>query len=213
MRSKLIGITGGIASGKSTFSELIQQEGYTVIHSDQIGHEVLDYPEIKNKLISVFGKVIIKDHHIDRNVLRKIIFNDETKRNLLNSIVHPEILKVMDEMVDHSSIEYLFFEIPLLFESGMKDCFDMIVLIHVNHNIQIDRLINRNSFDMDEAEKIIRSQMPDELKIPLADLTVDNSYSESVLQNNCWNLIKYLPRITYKHITRFSEINGRDEKI
>lgn len=211
MRPKIIGITGGIASGKSTFSDFIKQEGYTVIFSDQIGHEVLDYPEIKNKLCHLFDKNILTNNQIDRNKLRKIVFNDEQKRKQLNQIVHPEILKVLDEMVDHCNFEYLFFEIPLLFETGMQSCFDFIALIHVDNEIQIERLITRNNYTAEEAERIINSQMPDIVKIPLSDLTVDNSSTISHLHNNVWNLIKYLPRIEYKKVKRFSEIYGRDE--
>ena len=98
MRPVLIGITCGIASGKSTFSRMIQEEGYTVIFSDQIGHEVLMLPEIKLKLVNAFGQDILVQNKIDRNKLREIVFKDKSNIDKLNKIVHPEILEAMDDV-------------------------------------------------------------------------------------------------------------------
>ena len=108
MRPIIIGITGGIASGKSTISKALQQEGYSVISTDKIGHEVLLYPEIKNKLTNEFGNEILENNRVNRDLLREIVFEDKNKVDKLNKIVHPEILDTMDDIVKHSSSSICF---------------------------------------------------------------------------------------------------------
>jgi dephospho-CoA kinase len=205
MRPILIGITGGIASGKSTFSRMIQQEGHTVIFSDQIGHEVLMLPEISIKLVNAFGNDILCQKKIDRNKLRQIVFNDKNHIEKLNQIVHPEILKAMDDVVNHSSFEYLFFEVPLLFETRLEDCFDFIVLVYVDQTIQIDRLINRNHYSYDHAKSIIDSQMPLAIKIEKSDLSIENNGTEEDLHCQVWKVIKHLSGIRRRKIKSFVE--------
>lgn len=206
MRPLLIGITGGIASGKSTVSQLLKLEGYSVVFADQIGHEILSYPEIVNKIRDNFGQDVIKGNIVDRQQLRDIVFNDEDKRVKLNQLLHPEILKLMDDMVDHSLSEYLFFEIPLLFESHLQACLDFIVLVAVEESIQIQRLKLRNNYQETEAKKIICTQMPLEEKKKMADLIIENNGTEQELQNHVWNIIKYLSRINKRKIKRFSDV-------
>ncbi len=206
MRPFIIGITGGIASGKSTVCNFLKHEGFTVISSDQIGHEVLSYPEIVNKIKKEFSQNIISDKKIDRNLLRKIVFEHPEALKKLNSIVHPEILKVMDDIVDHSSHEYLFFEVPLLFESGMQNCFDFIILISVTPEIQLQRLMDRNSYDEKEADAIINSQLPDKDKMPNSGLVIINNGSEENLENKIWNFIKLMYQLKKRDLKRFDEI-------
>ncbi len=203
MRPIIIGITGGIASGKSTFSRMIQQEGYTVIFSDQIGHEVLMLPEIKLKLVNTFGKEILSQNRIDRNKLREIVFKEKGNVEKLNKIVHPEILESMDDIVNHSSFDYLFFEVPLLFETHLAECFDFIVLVYVDQEIQIKRLINRNQYDVEHAKNIIESQMPIDFKIKQSDIALDNNETEEALHCQVWKVIKHLPLIKRRKTISF----------
>lgn len=212
MRPCIIGITGGIASGKSTVSEFLKHEGYTVISSDHIGHEVLGYPEIKNKLIGEFGSGIIRNREIDRSILRKLVFENKTLLQKLNEIVHPEILKLMDEMVEHSSHEYLFFEVPLLFEAGMQNCFDFIILISVSEEIQIDRLIKRSQISEEEASNIIKAQMSEEEKKPKAGLIITNNGTEEGLKNQIWNFIRLIYQVKKRELLTFTDILKIQEK-
>ncbi len=203
MRPLLVGITGGIATGKSTLSRMIQEEGYTVIFSDQIGHEVLLLPEIKLKLVNEFGSEILTGNRIDREKLREKAFNNKEKLEKLNQIVHPGILEAMDDLVIHSPLDYIFIEIPLLFETQLDECLDFIVLIYVDQETQIQRLIGRNNFTLEHAKRIIDSQMSLDKKIQRADLAIENNGTEDDLHCQVWKIIKHLPVIKKKKIKSF----------
>ncbi|MDD3501429.1 MAG: dephospho-CoA kinase, partial [Candidatus Cloacimonetes bacterium] len=201
----IIGITGGIASGKSTISKALQQEGYSVISTDKIGHEVLLYPEIKNKLTNEFGNEILENNRVNRDLLREIVFEDKNKVDKLNKIVHPEILDTMDDIVKHSSSEYLFFEIPLLFEAHLEKCFDFIILVYTEKEFQIKRLQIRNNYTAEHASSIIDSQMPLDKKVPKADLIIENNEDKNKLNSQAWTIIKHLRNIKKKNIISFAD--------
>ncbi|HPY96362.1 MAG TPA: dephospho-CoA kinase [Candidatus Cloacimonadota bacterium] len=205
MRPIIIGITGGIASGKSTLSKLLYSEGYSVISTDRLGHEVLLLPEIKNKLSNEFGKEIFEKDQINRDLLRNIVFKEKSKIDQLNRIVHPEIFKSMDDIVNHSSAEYVFFEIPLLFETHLEKCFDFIILVYTDREIQIKRLIERNSYSEEHATAIIDSQMPLNEKISKSDLIIENNYDKDHLNSQAWDIVKNLPKLKRKDIRKFSD--------
>lgn len=181
---KILGLTGGISSGKSTVSDILIEKGFDIVDMDKISREIFEIDKSAyGKIVENFGKSILTvDKEIDRKKLRDIVFNDKKKLKLLNSITHPEIMSQAKTKIDNvlETKDIVFVDIPLLFET--KDIlasydilFDEIILVYVSRDIQIERLINRDKIDRTEALKIIESQMDIEEKKKMADIIIDNS--------------------------------------
>ncbi len=175
-----IGLTGGIASGKSTVSQMFKEAGIVVIDADVIARKVVEVgEEAYEQIVQSFGKdILLADETIDRQKLGSIVFFNEDKRLLLNSIVHPAVRKQMlKEKEEHLSNgeEIVILDIPLLFESKLTALVDRTLLVYVDYETQLARLMNRNNLSMGEAEARIQSQMPLKDKIQLADAIIDNN--------------------------------------
>ncbi|PLT31191.1 dephospho-CoA kinase [Peribacillus deserti] len=176
---KVIGITGGIATGKSTVSSYLKELGFTVIDADIAAREVVEpEQEAYNQIVSAFGKnVLLPDGTIDRPKLGAIIFNDLEKRTILNRIVHPAVRAWMNSRKDAafaSGQQTVFMDIPLLFESNLTHMVDEVVLVYVPSDIQLERLMARNHFTEEEAQSRINSQMSIEDKIAQSDAVINN---------------------------------------
>jgi len=181
-KPKVVGITGGIATGKSTVSKIIKNLGYEVIDADVISREVVEKGKpAYRELIAYFGDVILDEYgNIDRKELGNLIFNDEEKRKKLNSITHPYIMKAIKESIDNKKEQKIIFvDIPLLIEEmdKLRDYdirFDEIWLVYVDEENQIDRLMKRDCIDRTEALNKISAQMPIEIKKKYASIVIDN---------------------------------------
>ena len=156
-RPFLVAITGGIASGKSIVSKWFEEKNYLVFYADKIGHELLNDKYFKNKIEDVFGKDIIINGSVDRAKLGKNIFNSASKRIQLNEVLHPEIRKRMQQIINTSSQEVLIFEIPLLFENGLQKAFDLTINISARNEIRIERIIKRDGITKDSAQNLTSS--------------------------------------------------------
>ncbi|MGM9924590.1 MAG: dephospho-CoA kinase [Bacillus sp. (in: firmicutes)] len=177
---KVIGVTGGIASGKSTVSRMIENLGFTVIDADVAARKVVEPgEEALSKIVEAFGEEILKeDGTLDRQKLGAIIFHDKEKRLKLNGIVHPAVRSYMDEQREAAFAngeEVVFMDIPLLFESKLTKTVDLSLLVFVNEDIQLQRLMERNGLSQEEALTRIQSQMPLAEKKALADEWIDNN--------------------------------------
>lgn len=181
---RLIGLTGGIATGKSTVSSILNEKGYIVIDADKIAREVVEVNKpAYNKIIGGFGEEILnKDRTLNRKALGEIIFNDEISRKKLNEITHPYIFEAIKQNVDMlcRERELLFLDIPLLFEQynlweEYEIKFHEIWLVYLQKNMQIDRLIDRDNISKEEALKRIESQMNMEYKKTRSSKIIDNS--------------------------------------
>ena len=181
---KIIGLTGGIASGKSTVANILIQKGYNLIDGDIIAREVVKIGEPAYiKIIEEFGREILLDNkEINRKALGQIIFNSKEKREKLNNITHPFIFKSIKDKLNKLSKEgnMVFLDIPLLFEQfdllkryDIK--FDEIILVYLGMEDQIKRLEKRDNITEEEALNKIRSQMPMEKKLKKASKIIDNS--------------------------------------
>ncbi|RFB17771.1 dephospho-CoA kinase [Bacillus sp. HNG] len=175
-----IGLTGGIASGKSTVSQMFKEAGIVVIDADVIARKVVEIgEEAYEQIVQSFGEdILLPDKTIDRPKLGSIVFFSEDKRLLLNSIVHPAVRKQMlKEKEEHmkNGEETVVLDIPLLFESKLTSLVDKTLLVYVDYETQLSRLMNRNSLTKEEAEARIQSQMPLKDKIQLADAVIDNN--------------------------------------
>ncbi|MEV5037426.1 dephospho-CoA kinase [Bacillus sp. AFS026049] len=177
---QIIGITGGIASGKSTVSLYLQELGFTIVDADLASRAVVEPgEEAYHQVVKAFGEdILLTDGNIDRVKLGSIIFNDQEKRLLLNGIVHPAVrnwMRVKTEAALSSGEETVFMDIPLLFESKLTFMVDKTLLIYVDEQVQLKRLMNRNGLSEAEALARINSQMPLADKKALADAVIDNN--------------------------------------
>ena len=197
-KSKVIGITGGIATGKSTVSNIIKSLGYELIDADIISREVVEKGKPAHKeLVDCFGNGIVDEYgNINRKALGNLIFNDEEKRKKLNSITHPRIMKAIKELIDNNKDQKIIFvDIPLLIEEmdTLKDYdvrFDEIWLVYVDEESQVKRLMKRDNINRMEALKKIRAQMPIEFKKKYATVLIDNSGDIKDLENKVKSLIE-----------------------
>ena len=190
-RATIIGITGGIATGKSTFCNLLSKLGFLVIDSDKIARDVVEIGSegLKN-VVDYFGDDILKeDGSLDRNSLGDLIFNDQRKRTALNNILHPLITKKIRKLIDDNinTEKVIFIDIPLLLEvrSNLEENgldFDQVWLIYSKESTQVKRLMDRNNLSQDQALMRIKSQMNIEEKRKLADLVINNEGSLEELE-------------------------------
>ena len=198
---KLIGITGGISTGKSTVSDIIKKMGYPLIDADKIAREATEIGKpAYNKVIEKFGEKIVKaDKTIDRQLLGSIIFNDKEAREDLNKITHPYIFLAIKEETEEKCKENLiiFLDIPLLFEQyemlkAYEISFDEIWLVYTDRDTQISRLMKRDNIIKEEALKKINSQMSIEGKRSKSSKIIDNRSSIEDLEEQLIILIKAL---------------------
>lgn len=176
----VIGLTGGIASGKSTVAAILRKQGIKVVDADQISREVVEVGKpVYKKIIEVFGIGILNDDKsINRGKLGSIIFSDETKRQELNSIVHPAVRKEMIFQIEEArkkKLNTVVLDIPLLFESNLTHMVQKTILVYVDEQTQLQRLMARNQYSEEEAIMRIQSQMPLKEKVKLSDYVIDNN--------------------------------------
>ncbi|MDO4814359.1 MAG: dephospho-CoA kinase [Gemella sp.] len=188
-----IAITGSIACGKSTVtSYLIEEKKYKVLDADKIGHELLEREEIKKRLEKEFSNNIITDDNIDRKKLGAIVFSDGKKLAKLNSIMHPEIRIEILNQAEQSADKFIFIDMALLFEAKFDDLVDKIIVVHIDKETQLERLMKRNNFSKEEALQRIDSQMSSLEKSKLADFIVDNSGSIDATFKQIDNILNIL---------------------
>ncbi|HDR4373797.1 dephospho-CoA kinase [Bacillus cereus] len=175
----VIGLTGGIASGKSTVSQMFRELSIPVIDADIIAREVVERGKTAyNKIVEVFGtEVLQEDGELDRPKLGSVVFYNEEKRLQLNKIVHPAVREEMNrqkEMYIKEGMQAVVLDIPLLFESKLTSLVDRILVVAVKPHTQLERLMKRNNFSEEEATARIQSQMPLEEKVKNADEVINN---------------------------------------
>lgn len=190
-KCKIIGITGGIASGKTTVKTILTDRAYIVIDSDIIARDVveIDKPSYQ-ELVEYFGEnILCNDKTIDRKKLAKIVFKSDIKRRKLEGILHPHIFKEILAQIHNkciNDIDTIFVDIPLLFEnikpirdSGIS--FDQIWLVYCDRNTQLKRLIRRDNISIENACLRLNAQMDIEEKKKMADVIIDNMTSKEFL--------------------------------
>lgn len=180
--AKIIGLTGGIASGKSTVSNMLKTKGFTIVDADIAARKVVEPGEpAYEQIIEAFGEgILLQDLTLDRKKLGALIFADEALRMKLNSIVHPAVRAWMTREKDRAienGKKTVFLDIPLLFESRLTYMVERTILVYVDEETQLKRLMARNGLSEKEAQMRIRAQMPLSEKKALADAVLDNNGS------------------------------------
>lgn len=197
----IIGLTGSIASGKSTVVKMIESYGLPIVDADVVARQVVEPGTTTlKKIAEAFGpEIIAHDGSMDRAKVGSIIFHNEEMRKTLNSIIHPaireEMLRQRDEFISFGE-KNIIMDIPLLFESKLEHFVEKIIVVSVNKEVQLKRLMERNSFTEEEANARIATQIPVIEKEQLADAVIHNNGSLEdtaiQLQNILyeWNVLK-----------------------
>lgn len=176
---KLIGLTGGAGSGKTTVAEMFRELGATVVDADEASHEVYA-PESPgfDAVVGEFGPDYVRDGRIDRERLGELVFRDEDARRRLNAIVHPLVRLWMSARTveaERDGAEVVIHDVPLLFENGLQDIYSDVVLVYVPESLQRRRLVDGRGLSEDRARAIIASQLPIDEKRGRAQHVIDNS--------------------------------------
>jgi dephospho-CoA kinase len=178
-----VGLTGGIASGKSTVARMLAGKGALLIDLDELAHAVQEPEgEVWREIVRHFGPdILCGDGKINRGKLGKCVFADRKKLDLLNSIVHPAVFEKwrrrMDEIRKTQPEAIVLSDIPLLIEAGLKPMFDLVLLVYLSPEEQIARLMARDGYSREEAARRLASQMPIGEKLAYADIVIRNDGS------------------------------------
>lgn len=162
----LVGLTGGIASGKSLVSKLLKELGAYIIDADEIAHEVIQPGEpAYQEILPQFGEEILKeDGTIDRSKLGRLVFSDPVKRTLLEGIVHPRVFAIEEarrrQAVQQDPEAVIIFDAPLLIETRAYELMDKVIVVYANSRTQLKRLMERDHLEYDEAKRRIAAQLP-----------------------------------------------------
>lgn len=178
----IIGLTGGIATGKSTVSQMFQSRNIPVIDADKIAHQVMEIGKpAYQKILETFGEeAVCSTGHLNRKKIAQIVFNNEERLDKLNGIVHPEVWKATEQEIARYRMmqePYVVIDVPLLFESHFDELCDLCVVVFTDEQTQLERLMSRDHSSLEDAQKRINAQMPLKEKLIRADFKIDNSLS------------------------------------
>ena len=210
----VIGLTGGIASGKSAVAKILQEMNIIVIDADQVARQIVEPGQPAwQEIVTVFGPtVLLEDGRIDRKELGRIIFADAQARKQLNDITHPrirtEIRKQME--VAREKHDLVFLEIPLLIEGGIAYPVDEVWVVYAKEEEQLQRLKLRNNLTEQEAMERIHSQMPLAEKAALADRVIDNNGSFAELEMQVRNMVASIRQLLADRIAAASTSKGEN---
>lgn len=179
-----VGITGGIGSGKSTVCNLFAGLGRTVLSADDIARQLTDNSaQIKSSIRKTFGeKVFLPNGVLDRQALAAIVFENHSLRAKLDALIHPHVFAALDEAIDRLSLSdkssYLLIEAALIYESGMDEKLDYVVVVHADEEVRIKRVLERDNTTREAVLARMYAQMDPKQKIELADFVIVNDNDE-----------------------------------
>ena len=171
----VIGLTGGIGSGKSTVADVFRQLGVPIIDTDEISRRLVQpgQPAL-NEIIATFGEITDSSGQLDRNKLRQVIFEDKKKRIQLEKILHPKIQQEVKKQLTNKNHPYTIVVIPLLAEKGKYPFIDRVLVVDCDEQLQIERAMNRDNQDQLQIENIIRAQASRQQRLDIADDIINN---------------------------------------
>jgi dephospho-CoA kinase len=179
----LVGLTGGVATGKSTVAKMFKQCGAVVIDADELAHEVVKPGKPAwREIVTFFGKTVLnQDRSLNRQVLGSIVFRNRTKRRQLERIIHPRVAREQARLTKQAArtdpTAVVIYDVPLLFEAGIDTRVNKTLVVTADRETQLARLKKRNGLSRVEAIRRIRSQMPLSKKVRLADIVIDGTLS------------------------------------
>jgi len=180
-----VGVTGGIGSGKTALTDWLSEQGIVIVDADRVARDVVQpgTPALK-AIIDAFGEqYLTQDGNLDRAAMRQLVFGDEEKRLLIESITHPQIREALWDQLRRADSAYVVLSSPLLLESGQSEMVDISVVVDVPEEMQIQRTMARDANDKALVEKIMAAQMRRQKRLELADIVVDNSGDLSALHD------------------------------
>lgn len=193
----VLGITGGIATGKTAVSDMLREMGFDIIDMDIISREVINFPEVIDLLTKEFGTDILNNNQIDRKKLRETVFNNKEKVDKLNNIMHPAIVKISEKKIKKlkdMKKNLIVIVIPLLFEVHLEYLTDKILLVASSREKQIERIIKRDHTNKKDAENIINSQMSLDEKRMKSDYIIENNGNLAELKEK---VLEFLNNLNY----------------
>lgn len=190
----IIGLTGGIASGKSTVSKILKELGAIIVDADIKAKEISEREDVIIEAKNIFGNDIIDNNgKIDRAKLKEIVFSNKEKLKELNNLIHPKVVNEFKKIKESSNKnDIIIFDVPLLFETGMDKMCEKIILVFVDKDTQIKRMIERDNIDKKLAEKIINSQMSLEEKLKKSQIHIENNGTLEDLKKKAENIYREL---------------------
>lgn len=178
-----VGITGGIGSGKTVVSKILESLGYPVFNSDDKAKELLNSnEEVKSKLVAWFGNDLYMHGQLDRQRLAQIIFNNEDSRNRVNELIHPLVRAEFEKLSRNSKSPLVFNEAAILFETGAYKNLDKTILVIAPEKMRAERVAKRDGNSAEDVMARINAQWSDEQKKPLADFIIYNDDKTPVLE-------------------------------
>ena len=191
LKIPVIGITGGIASGKSTVSKILMNQGEHVICADSIVKEIYQQDSTKNLIQRIAGKAIDDKNEINFKILRDLFFQNKQIKLELENHIHPQIERYFKDKMK-SDLQRIFYDVPLLFEKKMESKFDYIILVKVNEETQLERLTKRDNIGPGLAKKIIKNQLHFTEKEKRSDFIIDNNQDQSELEQKTLLILKQI---------------------
>jgi dephospho-CoA kinase len=177
-----IGLTGGLGSGKTTVAHIFEVLGIPVYYADAASKRLMnDDEKVKAAVQNAFGKEVYPEGKLDRKYLAKIVFKDEKKLELLNSIVHPATLRDADEWISKQTAPYAIKEAALIFESGSHQSLDYVIGVKAPLHLRLQRAMKRDNISHEEAMARINKQINEEIKMRLCDFIIINDEQQMVI--------------------------------
>lgn len=196
---KLIGLTGGIGSGKSTVAQLLEEQGWVLVDADRIARDIVEpgQPALA-ELAEAFGEDILRaDGTLDRGLLASRAFASREKTDLLNSITHPRIHEETQARFDaarRAGEEFVVYDMPLLVDNGLHKDMDATIVVDVDVEERVRRLVEFRGLEEDDARRRIAAQIPDDVRRAAADLLIDNNGPREALDAQVAEAVEELKR-------------------
>ncbi len=192
-----IGITGGIASGKTTAAKFLQDKGTYVFNADQQSKIHLKKSLVlQKKIISIFGKDVAIDNKIDFNLLAKVAFKNQTSHSILNGIMWPEVFLLINQEYEkiksNEKYDAFIVDAALIFEANYQSFFDYTILVTASEKVRLSRAIKRDNISLENIQNRISLQMPEKKKKDIADYIINNNYSTNNLYKKIEEIYKKL---------------------
>lgn len=200
---KIIGLTGGIGSGKSTVARSLQKHGFPIVDADLIAREIVEpgQPALA-ELTKEFGEDILNaDGSLDRGLLASRAFTNKDTTQRLNNITHPRINQRTQELFDEArenGAEAVIYDMPLLIDKGLHKDMDATIVVHAAEHVRLERLTTKRGLDVDDVRRRINAQIDDEMRKQHADILLDNNGTEEDLTKQIADAVDKIKQLT-KH--------------